>query len=162
MQNRPLVSLSVGLSHPESRGFVRLKSAEARTPPEIHPRLLDAEVDVKQLSRGVEWARRVIATPPLAAHVVRQPERGPGNAGFRQIADEVRATAEPLYHSAGTCRMGSDRGAVVQPDLRVTGTERLWLADTSIFPRHISGNTHATALMIGKRAAELIRAGLAG
>jgi len=156
LPNRRLMSLSVSVSHPESRGYLRLKGPSARTPIEIHPRLLLADADLRRLIEGVDWARRVIATPPLSHHVVGPPTLATACSGT--IADAVRANAEPLFHAAGTCRMGSDPDSVVGPTLCVNGTRGLWVADTSIFPRHISGNTNATALMIGERAADLIAA----
>ena len=72
----------------------------------------------------------------------------------------LRSSARPFYHPAGTCRMGADNRSVVAPDLAVRGVERLWVADISIFPRHIAGNTNATALMIGEKAASLIAGAL--
>lgn len=158
LENRRLMSLSVSLSHPESRGFLRLKSADPRMPPEIHPRLLAAEADVWRLTQGFRWAKRVIGSAPFAAHVVK--DLTACSTGDDDLDAFIRNAAEPLYHVAGTCRSGSDLRSVVDPTLRVCGTDGLWVADTSIFPRHISGNTHATALMIGERAADLIRSEL--
>jgi choline dehydrogenase len=74
-----------------------------------------------------------------------------------ELDDYIRASASPLYHAVGTCRMGSDDRAVVDPRLRVRGVQNLAVADASIMPRHISGNTHAAAMMIGERAAELLK-----
>lgn len=155
-ENRRLMSLSVSLSHPESRGFIRLKAADPRVAPEIHPRLLESQDDVKRLIEGARWARRIGLTPPFARHVTRSTAISEEGASASDMEDMVRRNAVPMYHPAGTCRMGSDPRSVVDPTLRVNGIGRLWVADNSIFPRHVSGNTHATALMIGERAAEFI------
>jgi choline dehydrogenase len=159
LENRRLMSLSVSLSHPESRGFIHLKAANPRVAPEIHPRLLESQADVKQLIEGARWARRVVVTPPFARHVIRPPAISAETASASDMEDIIRRSAVPLYHAAGSCRMGSDPRSVVDSTLRVNGIGRLWIADNSIFPRHISGNTHATALMIGERAADFIGAG---
>ncbi|MFN3656735.1 MAG: GMC family oxidoreductase [Pseudolabrys sp.] len=156
LEDRRLMSLSVSLSHPESRGFLRLRSADPGNLLEIHPHLLAARPDVHLLARGFDWARRVICAAPFAAHVVK--DLTPHAGSTEELEIYIRKAAEPLYHVAGTCRMGSDAASVLDPSLRVRNTDGVWVADTSIFPRHISGNTHATALMIGERAGELIAA----
>jgi choline dehydrogenase len=162
LENRRLMSLSVSLSHPESRGFIRLNSANPGLAPEIHPQLLESQTDVNQLIEGVRWARRVVGTQPFARHVVQPPAISAETADASDLEDFIRRNAVPMYHPAGSCRMGSDPQSVVDPTLRVNGIGRLWIADNSIFPRHISGNLHATALMIGERAADFIGTGPTG
>ena len=98
---------------------------------------------------------RILAAKPLAAHVRRVLDSMPHESDEQALDEVIRAAAGPLYHPVGTCRMGSDAKSVVSPSLRVRGVEGLAVADLSIMPRHISGNTHAAALMIGERAAEL-------
>lgn len=151
-----LVTILMNANHPRSRGHLALRSADPAAPIAIHPRLLDDPEDIETLLRGLDWVRRVAATPPFGDKVKRLVGVPP--AGSARIADlaYLRSAARPFYHPAGTCRMGSDPGAVVAPDLAVRGAEALRVADISIFPRHIAGNTNATALMIGEKAADII------
>ncbi len=100
---------------------------------------------------------RLIRQPPFAHEVVELLGLPSDAASYDEFESYIRSTATPIYHPVGTCRMGSDMGAVVGADLRVRGVERLAVADASIMPRHISGNTHGTALMIGEKAADLLR-----
>ena len=153
-----LVTLLVNLSHPKSRGHLALRSADPAAPIAIHPRLLAHEDDLEALLRGLDWLRRMASTPPLGPQVKRLIGSPPESAGRDADIAFLRSATRPFYHPAGTCRMGSDADAVVTPGLAVQGVERLWVADVSVFPRHIAGNTNATALMIGEKAAELIGA----
>jgi len=156
LEPRPLMSISVNVSHPRSRGELHLRSADPAAPMEILPRLLEDDEDVRKLAAGVRWMGRVLAQPALADHLVGRPDLPPADADENALVDYVRASATPVFHPAGTCRMGPDDEAVVTPDLRVQGLEGLWVADASIFPRHVSGNTNATVLMVGEKAADLI------
>ena len=156
LEPRPLMSMSINVSHPRSRGELRLRSADPASPMAIHPRLLEDDEDLAKLTAGVRWMGRLLAQPALADHIVGRPDLPSHDADESALVDHVRRTATPVFHPVGTCRMGRDREAVVTPDLQVQGLERLWVADASVFPRHISGNTNATALMIGEKAAELI------
>ena len=107
-----------------------------------------------QVKDEVEEIRRLLKSPASAP----PPGQVRGEIQDRMTADGafLRSAARPFYHPAGTCRMGADANAVVGPDLRVKGADALRVADISIFPRHIAGNTNATALMIGEKAADLI------
>jgi choline dehydrogenase len=153
---RDLVTILVNANHPKSRGWLELRSADPATPVAIHPRLLGHEEDVEALLRGLGWVRRMAATPPFGPKVRELVGVPPAEAGREAEIAFLRAAARPFYHAVGTCRMGKDVGAVVAPDLAVRGAEALWVADVSILPRHIAGNTNATALMIGEKAADLI------
>ncbi|HEX8373555.1 MAG TPA: GMC oxidoreductase [Geminicoccaceae bacterium] len=153
---RDLVTILVNANHPKSRGRLELRSADPAAPVAIHPRLLGHEEDVETLLRGLGWVRRMAATPPFGPKVRELVGVPPAEAGREAEIAFLRAAARPFYHPAGTCRMGKDAGAVVAPDLAVRGAEALWVADVSILPRHIAGNTNATALMIGEKAADLI------
>lgn len=146
------------LVNPRSRGTVRARSADPLETPEIRVNALTEQADVEALVRGVGIARDIASRPPFDDY--RGPETKPG--GNVQTATEieayVRENVELLYHPVGTCRMGSDDGAVVGPDLKVNGVDCLWVADASIMPTVTSGNTNAPTLMIASRAAELITA----
>lgn len=154
--NRNLVTILANVNYPKSKGHIELRSSDPSTPVAIYPRLLDHPDDLACVLRGLDWVRRVVATAPfgtLVRELLDVPTKGAGKAAEEEY---VRNSTVPFLHPVGTCRMGSDDRAVLTPDLRVRGTEGLWVADTSIFPRHIAGNTNATAIMIGERAADLI------
>lgn len=153
---RDLATILVNVNHPRSRGHLALRSANPADPIAIHPRLLDDDHDVETLLRGLDWVRRMAETPPFGPKVRELIGVPPRSAGRDADIAFLRSAARPFYHPAGTCRMGADAAAVVGPDLAVKGAEALWVADVFIFPRHIAGNTNATALMIGERAAEII------
>lgn len=153
---RNLVTILANVNYPKSTGRLELRSRDPRTPVAIYPRLLDHPDDLQCVLRGLDWIRRLASTPPFGSHV-RELIDVPSQAAGRAADEEyVRKATVPFLHPVGTCRMGADDRAVVAPDLRVRGVEGLWVADTSIFPRHIAGNTNATAIMIGERAADLI------
>ena len=158
---RNLLTIQVNINHPRSRGWVALRSADPSAAAMIHPRLLKEQDDVECLLRGLHWLRLVTATPPFCTHVRALLDVPPGSAGRAADIGYLRATAMPFLHPVGTCRMGSDAGSVITPELRVRGTEALWVADASIFPRHTAGNINATALMIGEKAGDLVGAALA-
>ncbi len=140
---------------PKSRGHVGLASADPLAPPRIDPAFLRDEDDAKRLLRGVKMTLEILRQPALA------PFRGAnvfGEEGASDAAlmDLIRQRADTVYHPVGTCRMGVDDMAVVDPQLRVRGLERLRVADASIMPTLIGGNTNAPAMMIGEKAASMI------
>lgn len=154
--SRNLVTILANVNYPKSTGRLELRSSDPRTPLAIHPRLLDHPDDLQTVLRGLDWIRRLASTPPFGSHVRELIDVPPETAGRAADEDYVRSATVPFLHPVGTCRMGVDGRAVVGPDLRVRGVDGLWVADASIFPRHIAGNTNATAIMIGERAADLI------
>lgn len=146
------------LLQPESRGEVRLASADPFQPPVIDPRYLTSDRDTELLAWGLEQVIRIFATEPLGG-VVTGPIRPDVVPATRQDrVDVLRAWAETLYHPAGTCAMGAGPQAVVDAQLRVRGVAGLRVADTSVMPTLNRGHTHAVAVMIGERAADLVRA----
>jgi choline dehydrogenase len=145
------------LVKPKSRGWVRLRSADPGAKPSILTNSLAEEADVEALRAGVERAREIAAAGPLAEVVGRELFPGPEVDTDEAIAADVRRRVELLYHPVGTCRMGSGADAVVSPDLRVRGIDRLRVADASVMPVIPGGNTNAPTIMIAEKAADLIR-----
>lgn len=152
-----LISIAPSVNHPHSRGQIRLRSKDPAAAPMILPRLLQSTEDLATLRRGVRLCMKIFAAQPLAPHVVRVLDAALLDSGDAALDEFLRANTGPIYHPVGTCRMGSDSRSVVTPDLRVRGVQGLAIADASIMPRHISGNTHAATLMIGEKAADLFR-----
>jgi len=150
------LSCHVCVLRPKSRGTVRLASRDARDAPLIDPRFLAEPEDLAGLVRGFKLVRRILDAPALAAF----PSTELYTAKVRDDAEierAIRARADTVYHPVGTCRMGSDADAVLDPELRVRGVEGLRVADCSVMPSLIGGNTNAPAIMIGERAAEFVR-----
>lgn len=146
---------------PKSRGVLRLRSADMREAPLIDPRYLSAEEDMDNLVTGVRLTRKIYAQPALAAAGGRELHTdpfGPGDGDEDAIRAYIREYADTLYHPVGTCKMGVDEMAVVDPTLRVHGVERLRVADASIMPTLIGGNTNAPTIMIAEKAVDFIRA----
>jgi choline dehydrogenase len=145
------------LAQPKSRGRVSLLSADPRHPPRIEPNYLAEAADVATLREGVELAREIVSQPAFRglANGELWPGAPPRTRG--QIDAFVRATARTVWHPVGTCRMGIGEDAVVDPRLRVHGTQGLRVADASIMPAIIAGNTNAACILIGEKAADLIR-----
>jgi choline dehydrogenase-like flavoprotein len=147
----PSVTVYANKSHPISRGRVRLAASDPKAPPLIEPRLLASDEDVETLVRGIATVRRIMATAPMAKLVSEEVRPGADYTELDSMKNYVRDNTEVAYHPAGTCRMGADDEAVVTPELRVRGIENLWIADASIMPDLISGNTNAVCMMIGMK-----------
>ncbi len=148
--------LSIVLLHPRSRGRLTLKSADPRSAPLIDPRLLSAPEDFEPLVRGLKLARRVFATPAFAPYKATEFLPGIGVESDEGWKDYIRATAATVHHLAGSCRMGTGPDAVVTPELKVHGIEGLRVADASIFPKLMGGNTNAPVVMVAEKAADMI------
>lgn len=149
-------SAHVCVLRPESRGSVRLASPDPAAAPLIDPAFLADERDMATLRAGVRLTHRICAAPPLAPW--RPVDRTPVDLQDDRALDLlIRSRADTVYHPVGTCRMGSDAGAVCDPALRVRGVDGLYIADASVMPRLVSGNTNASTIMIGERCAEFVR-----
>ncbi|MFL0355367.1 GMC family oxidoreductase [Erythrobacter sp. GH1-10] len=150
-------SLHACVLRPESRGTVRLGSNDAAAAPVIDPNFLDDERDIEVLRRGVRLSHRIAEAPPLQAY--GPTDRHPIDLNDDAALDElIRNRADTVYHPVGTCRMGADENAVVDPTLKARGVDGLWIADASIMPKIVSGNTNAPSIMIGERCADFIKA----
>jgi choline dehydrogenase-like flavoprotein len=145
------------LVSPRSRGWVKLRSADPTAKPRIFTNSLSEREDIASLVAGVRKAREIAASAPMASVLGREIYPGQEVQGDAGLEEDARRRVELLYHPVGTCRMGSDDGAVVDPDLRVRGVEGLRVADASVMPLIPGGNTNAPTIMVAERAADLIR-----
>ncbi|MGN9845582.1 GMC family oxidoreductase [Nonomuraea sp. H19] len=147
------LTVGVVLLQPESRGRIGLNGRDVL----IDPAYLTAEADVKRLIAGLKTAKQVVASTAM------KPYAGGPMAPYwapesdEELAQWVRERGETLYHPVGTCRMGVDDASVVDPSLRVRGVEALRVVDVSIMPTLNRGHTHAPAIMIGEKGADLIK-----
>lgn len=142
---------------PEARGSIRLAGPDPATPPLIDPNYLGAESDVRRMLHGLEVAREIAATPAFARWRGREVLPGPDVTDDAALRAFLAHATSTYYHPVGSCAMGTGSDAVVDPDLRVHGLLGLRVADASIMPRIVPVNTNAAAIMIGEKAADLIR-----
>lgn len=141
---------------PESRGDVTLRSSDPAAAPVIRPNYLSARADQEALIAGIRISRRILAQPALAEIVQREVMPGADVESSANLLASAATGSESVYHPVGTCRMGGDAASVVDPRLRVRGVAGLRVADASIMPRLVSGNTNAPAIMIGEKAADMM------
>jgi choline dehydrogenase len=150
-------TLLVGNLRPASRGSTRLRSADPIQPPLIAPNYLGEESDLEQVLLGISAAREVAAAAAFGDWGLREVLPGPDARTREALTTFVRAATETYNHASGTCRMGPGDDSVVDSTLKVHGLEALRIADASIVPTIPNANTHATIVMIGEKAADLIR-----
>jgi choline dehydrogenase-like flavoprotein len=144
--------------HPEGRGTVRLASSDPSAPPVLEHQLVSGG-DMTTLIAACRQARAILEAPAMKAKGAVELLPGPGVQTDEEWADFLRTSSFSAYHAVGTCRMGADNDAVVDPELRVRGVEGLRVADASIFPTITSGNTNAPVIMVAEKAADLILRG---
>lgn len=161
MHRLPCVGLGALVSRPHSRGQIRLASADPLAGPIIAHQALDDERDMAVLARAVPLLEQIFQAPALASTVVGAAAPFDASRGRQSVEDIVRSYGSMGLHSVGTCRMGADTEAVVDPTLRVRGVAGLRVVDASIMPRLISANTNAVSMMIGERGADFVRQDLA-
>jgi choline dehydrogenase-like flavoprotein len=151
-----------GLIYPKSRGEVRLTSSDPAALPLIDPHYLEDPADMQLLVEGVRMSRDIARSKALAPYLREEATPGPKAKTDEEIRAAIRLYAKTIYHPVGTCKMGTDRMAVVDPELRVHGLEGLRIADASVMPSIVGGNTNAPSIMIGEKASDLIRRRQAG
>lgn len=151
-------TMSVCQLRPESRGEIRLKSATPRDHPLIIPNYLSTDTDCRTVVEGVNIARRIARHAPLTSKISQEyrPDSSLPMDDHDATLDWARSNSASIYHPTGTCKMGSGTDAVVDARLRVHGIEGLRVADCSVMPEIVSGNTNAPAIMIGEKASDLI------
>lgn len=154
----PGFTISVCILQPESRGSVHATSSDHSARPAIKVNPLATEGDRAVLVRGIKLLREIMAKPPVSDFLVEEILPGRDQVSDEQLLDFGRRAGILLYHPVGSCKMGVDPMAVVDPKLRVHGLRGLRVADASIMPSMISGNTNAPSIMIGEKAADLILA----
>ncbi len=150
-------TLMAGIIRPASRGSLTLASADPAAPPLLDPGYLRCDADLDALVAAIELCREIGRQDALSPWRGSELHPGPGVQSADELRDYVRRTAITYHHQVGTCAMGVGEEAVVDPQLRVRGVEGLRVADASVMPLVTSGNTHAPAMMIGERAADLVR-----
>jgi choline dehydrogenase len=142
---------------PESRGEIRLKNANPADPPAMVPNYLSDTVDQQTIVDGLKLCRRILAHSTMQRFIAEEFQPGPGVASDIELLDYARQRGGTVYHPTSTCKMGVDAMAVVDPELKVIGIEGLRVADASVMPTVISGNTNAATIMIGEKLADLLR-----
>lgn len=149
-------SCHVCVLRPKSRGSVTLESSDPMAAPRIDPGFLSDPEDLDVLMKGVRKTRQIMAAEPLAGYIHKELfiEGEPDDAALEQ---HIRNRADTIYHPVGTCKMGMDHMAVVDPQLRVHGLDGLRVVDASVMPRLVGGNTNAPTIMIAEKAADMIR-----
>jgi len=158
----PKISTQSGMTcyahpmRPESKGRIHITAADPRKPPAINFNFLSAEIDAELTVKAVRIARSIMTAPALRDWQVTEIAPGTDRQTDDEIIDWVKRAGETTYHPVGTCKMGTDPMAVVDPELRVHGISGLRVADASIMPTLTSGNTNAPSIMIGEKAADLI------
>ena len=152
----PAITVSVCNLRPEARGRVTIVSSDPQSHPEIRPNYLSTDGDKEVAVQSIRQARRLMATHRMAEFAPEEFKPGPEIAADADLAKAAGDIATTIFHPVGTARMGSDEAAVVDPELRLRGIDGIRIADASIMPVIVSGNTHAPVVMIAERAAALM------
>ncbi|KJY79047.1 GMC family oxidoreductase [Vibrio nigripulchritudo] len=147
---------SVCQLRPYSRGYVQIKSGDPGEHPEIQPNYLSDERDERIVVDAIKVARKISAQPALAKHILEEFVPGSQYQTDEELLEAARNFSQTIYHPTSTCKMGNDDMAVVDERLRVHGVKRLRVADASIMPEIVSGNTNAPTIMIAEKAADMI------
>jgi choline dehydrogenase len=156
LERQPGLTIAPCQVRPESRGTIRIKSADATQYPAIQPNYLSDPIDQQVAVAGLKWARKIASQPALSKWIEHEMLPGAEVASDAMLLEFARMAGSTIYHPVGTCQMGHGPAAVVDPQLRVHGLEALRVVDASVMPRLVSGNTNAPTIMIAEKAADLI------
>ena len=143
---------------PESTGSIHINSQNTTDPPIIKFNFLSTEIDIDVTLKAIRIARSIMTAPVMEPLQTTEASPGPNKVSDAELLDWAKEVGETTYHPVGTCKMGADKMAVVDHKLRVHGIDGLRVADASIMPTQVSGNTNAPSIMIGEKAADLILA----
>jgi choline dehydrogenase len=157
MLDRPTVTLQPNINRPRSRGYLELRSADPKEPPAIHPNMLAERYDIETLIAGGRLGRAALRTKAFSAYFLGEYAPGEEVQSDDEWEDYVRQNAAGVYHPNGTCKMGVDPMAVVDPRLRVIGVAGLRVIDSSVIPQLPSANINAITMVIGEKGADMIR-----
>jgi len=160
MSPDPFPAFRLGFSpcKPTSSGYLQLRTPDPFTPPEMHPGYLSTNADCDMMLEGMRLIRRIAQTPAFQAIAEREMDPGPALQGDAELLEHIKRDCWTVFHQCGTARMGADPAqSVVDHRLRIHGLAGLRVADASIFPTIPSGNTNAPAIMVGEKAADIIR-----
>ena len=157
LEKQPGATCAVSIARPDSHGTIMATSPFASDRPAIRPNYLSAATDLAVAKAGVRHVRRVFAAPAMAKHISFEITPGDDLQSDEALEDFIRNNGITIYHCVGTCKMGTDPMAVVDPRLRVRGIEGLRVVDASVMPQVTTGNTNAPTIMIADKAAHMIR-----
>lgn len=159
MRPDPYAGFLLGIQpcRPTSRGHLEITSADPQAHPKICPNYFSTDHDVAEMLQGMRFLRKLAATPTMAALIEEELKPGAHVQSDDEMIDDFRQRSGTVYHPSGTCRMGADPDhSVVDCRLRVHRLDGLRVVDASIFPRLVSGNTNAPAMMVGEKGADMI------
>ena len=134
-----------------------MKSPDPFDAPAVHPNYLATETDQRTIVAGLKLCRRILANPHLQTFIASELQPGPEVESDEQLLDYARRRGGTVYHPTSTCKMGTDPLSVVDAELRVHGIDGLHVADASIMPTVVSGNTNAATIMIGEKLSDMVR-----
>ena len=154
--DEPGITCTVNQNLPESKGSIHIKSADPEDPPKIKYNFLSTQLDRDTLVEGVRLIRKIMGSKTMKEFCGEEMQPGESFNSDEKILQFIRDKAETVYHPVGTCKMGFDQESVVDKNLKVHGITGLRIADASIMPTLVSGNTNAACMMIGERCADFI------